>query len=103
MAKLPKEITDEIYQSGYEKGFSDGYDKANATFELEYYQGHTLGEAYSDGKEDGAREFAEWLCKGVIPQDNPHITYSVREMLNDGSCYEVESEDLLSEWQKGAE
>lgn len=51
----------------------------------------------------GAREFAEWLCKGVIPQDNPHVTYSVREMLNDGSSYEVEADVLITEWQKGAE
>ena len=51
----------------------------------------------------GAKDFAEWLCKGVIPQDNPHITYSAREMLNDGSSYEVEADELIAEWQKGAE
>lgn len=95
MAKLPKEITDEIYQSGYEKGFNDGYDKANATFELEYYQGHTLGEAYSDGKLDGAREFAEWLLIN-------HTLYCIECNHGDKTigCKECANE-YIDEWQEG--
>lgn len=46
----------ELSDSEYDRGFDDGYNKACTTFELEYYQGHTLGEAYQEGKTDAIDE-----------------------------------------------
>lgn len=79
----------EIYLQGKEDGFQEALTS------------HGINIYVDKIEADGARKFAEWLCKGVIPQDNPHVTYSVREMLNDGSSYEVEADKLIAEWQKG--
>lgn len=49
----------------------------------------------------GVREFAKWICDGVTPKSNPFVNWMALETLRDGSCYGIEVEELLAEWQKG--
>lgn len=58
MAKLPKEITDEIYQYGYVKG-------------------------YHQGRADGAREFAKFLIDKGIDVVDLHAEFQEGRINND--------------------
>lgn len=98
---IGRKLADKEYQQGRADALEIDEDSVRFTNEQKAWVKKYIIRQNKARYELGAREFAEWLCKGIVPQDNPHITYSVRKMLNDGSSYEVEAEELLAEWQKG--
>lgn len=86
----------------YQKGRADGYSQAENDYhtqtEKDRQSSYDCG--YQQGKADGAREFAKWICDGVTPKRNPFVNWMALETLRDGSHYGIEVEELLEEYEK---